>query len=159
VIEVSHQFGTGALLLPCFIVSAFLNRHSSCITSPSTGSIWIMPRGRLQAVQTASRASSVSTSKNGTASAARQSLPPHLAYPPAVPPAPVSPLVAQLRRDFRWASISQFLCSFGYAVGVSDDEGDVEALEADFDSPAADVLLPKLVVKLLYALTSDRKIR
>jgi hypothetical protein len=118
-----------------------------------------MPRGRLQAVQTASRASSASTSKNGTASAARQSLPPHLSYPPAIPPASASPLVAQLRRDFRWASISQFLCSFGYAVGVSDDEGDVEALEADLDSPGTDALVPKLVVKLLYALTSDKKIK
>lgn len=118
-----------------------------------------MPRGRSQAVQLASRASSASISKNGTASAARQSLPPHLSYPPAVPPVPSSPLVAQLRRDFRWASISQFLCSFGYAIGVSDEEGDVEALEADLDSPGADALLPKLVVKLLYALTSDKKIK
>lgn len=51
------------------------------------------------------------------------------------------------------------MCSFGYAAGVSDEEGDVEALEADLDSPERDALLPKLVVKLLYALTSDRKIK
>jgi hypothetical protein len=115
-----------------------------------------MPRARNKLLQ-ATRDTSVSTT--ATAKNRPTSEQPRPAYPPAVPPPPVSPLIAQLRKDYRWASISQFLFSFGHALGVSDEEGDVEALEADLDAPVDDVLVPRLMVKLLYALTYDKKIK
>lgn len=115
-----------------------------------------MPRGRTEALQQ-TRDTSVSTSittKNRPTSEQ-----PRPAYPPAVPPPPVSPVVAQLRKDYRWASISQFLFSFGHALGVSDEEGDVDALEGDLEQERDDELVPRLIVKLLYALTYDKKIK
>lgn len=42
---------------------------------------------------------------------------------------------------------------------MSDEEGDVEALEGDLDAAGDDVLVQKLLVKLLYALTYDKKIK
>jgi hypothetical protein len=123
-----------------------------------------MPRGRLQAVQTATRGASTSAAPSArtTASASEQPHPSHhssSSFPAAIPPAPVSPLVAQLRQDFRWASISQFMFTFGHAVGVDSNEWDIESLEHDLDSLGDDQVVPAVIVKLLYALTYDRKIK
>ncbi|KAJ9104759.1 hypothetical protein QFC19_003900 [Naganishia cerealis] len=117
-----------------------------------------MPRGRLQAVQTAARGASTSAPSARTASGSEQPHANHHSFPPATPPALVSPLVAQLRRDYRWASISQFMFTFGHAIGVENDDWDIESLEQDLDSPAQDEVVPALIVKLLYLLTYDRKI-
>ncbi|KAL7423616.1 hypothetical protein Q5752_001197 [Cryptotrichosporon argae] len=72
-----------------------------------------------------------------------------------VAPAPPSPLVAALRRDWRWAAISQFTFTFADAFGRVD--WDVEALEADFDGTETAVI-PELLAKLLVALTWNRQI-
>ncbi|KAJ9125086.1 hypothetical protein QFC22_000039 [Naganishia vaughanmartiniae] len=48
--------------------------------------------------------------------------------------------------------------TFGHAIGVDQNEWDIESLEQDLDSPAEDEVVPALIVKLLYALTYDRKI-
>jgi hypothetical protein len=51
------------------------------------------------------------------------------ALPPATPNPPLSPLIQSLRRDWRWASISQFLWTFGQAAGLS--SWDIEVREVD----------------------------
>ncbi|KAJ9127755.1 hypothetical protein QFC24_000038 [Naganishia onofrii] len=48
--------------------------------------------------------------------------------------------------------------TFGHAVGVDSNEWDIESLEHDLDSLADDQVVPAVIVKLLYALTYDRKI-
>jgi hypothetical protein len=136
------------------IVAGVFTLHSAHIRNSST-SVVNMPRGRTKALQQ-TRDTSVSTTTTKNRPASEQ---PRTTYPPAVPPPPVSPVVAQLRKDFRWASISQFLFSFGHALGVSDEEGDVDALERDLEQERDDELVPRLVVKLLYALTYDKKIK
>ncbi|KAJ9108690.1 hypothetical protein QFC21_000010 [Naganishia friedmannii] len=124
-----------------------------------------MTRGRLEAVQTAARGTSTSAAAPSARTASAASEQPHAnhhssssSFPPAIPPAPVSPLIAQLRQDFRWASISQFMFTFGHAIGVDSHEWDIESLEHDLDSPEEDRVVPAVIVKLLYALTYDRKI-
>lgn len=49
--------------------------------------------------------------------------------------------------------------TFGHAIGVDNNEWDIESLEHDLDSPAEDEVVPAVIVKLLYALTYDRKIK
>ncbi|KAH8090830.1 hypothetical protein HD553DRAFT_17843 [Filobasidium floriforme] len=78
------------------------------------------------------------------------------ALPPATPNPPLSPLIQSLRRDWRWASISQFLWTFGQAAGLS--SWDIDLFEADLDSPEPDVLVPETVVKFLYTLTYDKTV-
>lgn len=45
--------------------------------------------------------------------------------PPALPNVAISPSIELLRRDWRWASISQFLFTFGQAAGLSTWDIDV----------------------------------
>ena len=73
-----------------------------------------------------------------------------------LPPPPPSPIVQTLRKDWRWAGISQFLFTFSDAFGLVD--WDIEALEADFDGDETAVI-PDVIVKHLFALTYDRKVR
>lgn len=49
--------------------------------------------------------------------------------------------------------------TFGHAVGVDSNEWDIESLEHDLDSLGDDQVVPAVIVKLLYALTYDRKIK
>jgi hypothetical protein len=83
--------------------------------------------------------------------------------PLAIQPLPPSEIVASLRRDYRWAAISQFLWTFGEGVGLID--WDIEMLEREFDSEAVrlgqgeDVLIVEVITKLLYALTYDRTVK
>ncbi len=67
-----------------------------------------MPRSTQPVALKVSAAATTSTSRAGSE------------YPPALPPAPPSEAVAQLRRDYRWAAISQFLFTFGEAFGLVD---------------------------------------
>ncbi|WWD18222.1 hypothetical protein CI109_102672 [Kwoniella shandongensis] len=85
-------------------------------------------------------------------------LPPPAAVAPIEalhPPPPPSPIVQVLRKDWRWAAISQFMWTFSDAFGLVD--WDIEALEADFDGEEK-ALIPTLVAKLLFALTYNRQI-
>ncbi|WWC88197.1 uncharacterized protein L201_003102 [Kwoniella dendrophila CBS 6074] len=72
-----------------------------------------------------------------------------------LPPLPPSPIIQLLRKDWRWASISQFIWTFSDAFGLVD--WDIEALEADFDGDEK-ALIPTLIAKLLFALTYNRQI-
>lgn len=67
-----------------------------------------MPRSAQPAALKAAAGAAVSSSRAGSE------------YPPAAPPPPPSQAVAQLRRDYRWAAISQFLFTFGEAFGLID---------------------------------------
>ncbi|KAK8865602.1 hypothetical protein IAR55_000746 [Kwoniella newhampshirensis] len=85
-------------------------------------------------------------------------LPPPAAVAPIEalsPPSPPSPIIQTLRKDWRWAAISQFMWTFSDAFGLVD--WDIEALEADFDGEET-ALIPTLVAKLLFALTYNRQI-
>ncbi|WVO13042.1 hypothetical protein L204_100651 [Cryptococcus depauperatus] len=66
-----------------------------------------------------------------------------------------SPIVQALRRDWRWAAVSQFILTFSDAFGLWD--WDIQALERDFDGDETE-LIPTLIVKLLFALTYNRQI-
>lgn len=83
-------------------------------------------------------------------------------HAPAVAPAPVSPTIAQLRKDARWAQISHFLTKFGAQLGVTG--WDTEVFEKDLDPEAPSAVgkfkgdrVDQAVVELLYALTFDKK--
>nr|XP_018265064.1 uncharacterized protein I303_03246 [Kwoniella dejecticola CBS 10117]OBR87222.1 hypothetical protein I303_03246 [Kwoniella dejecticola CBS 10117] len=85
-------------------------------------------------------------------------LPPPQAVAPVatlLPPPPPSPIIQTLRKDWRWAAISQFMWTFSDAFGLVD--WDIEALEADFDGDEK-ALIPTLIAKLLFALTYHRSI-
>ncbi|WWC68318.1 uncharacterized protein I206_102243 [Kwoniella pini CBS 10737] len=85
-------------------------------------------------------------------------LPPPQAVAPVatlLPPPPPSPIIQTLRKDWRWAAISQFIWTFSDAFGLVD--WDIEALEADFDGDEK-ALIPTLIAKLLFALTYNRLI-
>ncbi|WVW80486.1 hypothetical protein I302_102469 [Kwoniella bestiolae CBS 10118] len=85
-------------------------------------------------------------------------LPPPAAVAPIetlLPPLPPSPIIQTLRKDWRWAAISQFIWTFSDAFGLVD--WDIEALEADFDGDEK-TLIPTLIAKLLFALTYNRQI-
>ncbi|WVR05567.1 hypothetical protein IAU60_002586 [Kwoniella sp. DSM 27419] len=72
-----------------------------------------------------------------------------------VPPPAPSPIVQALRKDWRWAAISQFVWTFSDAFGLID--WDIENLERDFDGDEQAVI-PTLIAKLLFALTYNRQI-
>ncbi|WRT66001.1 uncharacterized protein IL334_002952 [Kwoniella shivajii] len=72
-----------------------------------------------------------------------------------LPPVPPSPIIQTLRKDWRWAAISQFVWTFSDAFGLVD--WDIENLEADFDGDEK-ALIPTLIAKLLFALTYNRQI-
>ncbi|WVQ85710.1 hypothetical protein IAT38_007876 [Cryptococcus sp. DSM 104549] len=72
-----------------------------------------------------------------------------------LPPPPPSPIILALRKDWRWAAISQFVWTFSDAFGLVD--WDIETLEKDFDGDEQ-ALIPTLVAKLLFALTYNRQI-
>ncbi|WVQ65253.1 uncharacterized protein L199_003426 [Kwoniella botswanensis] len=85
-------------------------------------------------------------------------LPPPSAVAPIetlLPPLPPSPIIQTLRKDWRWAAISQFIWTFSDAFGLVD--WDIEALEADLDGDEK-ALIPTLIAKLLFALTYNRQI-
>ncbi|ODO12102.1 hypothetical protein I350_00888 [Cryptococcus amylolentus CBS 6273] len=84
--------------------------------------------------------------------------PPAIAVAPVntlLPPPLPSPIIQSLRKDWRWAAISQFVYTFSDAFGLLDWE--IEALENDFDGDET-VLVPTLIAKLLFALTYNRQI-
>ncbi|AAW42093.1 hypothetical protein CNBC6970 [Cryptococcus deneoformans B-3501A] len=87
----------------------------------------------------------------------RKALPPVAVAPVDAlrPPPPPSPIVQTLRKDWRWAAISQFIATFSDAFGLLD--WDIEVLEKDFDGDET-ALIPTLVAKLLFALTYNRQI-
>ncbi|WVF70980.1 hypothetical protein IAT40_005776 [Kwoniella sp. CBS 6097] len=72
-----------------------------------------------------------------------------------IPPPPPSPIVQTLRKDWRWAAISQFIWTFSDAFGLVD--WDIERLESDFDGDEQ-AYIPTLIAKLLFALTYNRQI-
>ncbi|KAK4683745.1 hypothetical protein P7C73_g6483, partial [Tremellales sp. Uapishka_1] len=85
-------------------------------------------------------------------------LPPPIAVAPITSlaaPLPPSPLIQRLRKDWRWAAISQFLYMFSDAFGLVD--WDIETLEDDLDATETEVL-PLIIAKLLYAMTYNRQI-
>jgi hypothetical protein len=73
-----------------------------------------------------------------------------------LPPPPPSPIVQALRKDWRWAGISQFLFTFSDAFGLVD--WDIDTLEADFDGDET-AIIPDILVKHLFALTYDKRTR
>ncbi|WVQ71316.1 hypothetical protein IAR50_000844 [Cryptococcus sp. DSM 104548] len=84
--------------------------------------------------------------------------PPAIAVAPVdtlIPPPPPSPIIQSLRKNWRWAAISQFIYTFSDAFGLLD--WDIEALENDFDGDET-ALVPTLIAKLLFALTYNRQI-
>ncbi|WVQ96981.1 hypothetical protein IAU59_004090 [Kwoniella sp. CBS 9459] len=72
-----------------------------------------------------------------------------------IAPPPPSPIVQTLRKDWRWAAISQFIWTFSDAFGLVD--WDIERLESDFDGDEQ-AYIPTLIAKLLFALTYNRQI-
>ena len=65
--------------------------------------------------------------------------------PPATPNPPLSPLIQILRRDWRWASISQFLWTFGQAAGLSTWDIDVSLSPLSLPIPSS----PRFIIRTL----------
>lgn len=80
---------------------------------------------------------------------------PEKAQPNLPPKVELSPIVARLRKMWKFAAICQFLFTFDEAFGMSGFESD--ALEQDLDGSETRVI-PDLMRRLLYTLTLDRNI-
>ncbi|CED83174.1 Histone acetyltransferase SAGA/ADA, catalytic subunit PCAF/GCN5 and related proteins [Phaffia rhodozyma] len=76
-------------------------------------------------------------------------------YPPALAPAPPSPLVTRLRQDAMWAAVSQFCAMWLPTLGGID--WDPERIESDFDNTEDRYIAP-MMTQLLTSLTLDKRI-
>ncbi|KAG9011097.1 hypothetical protein FRB94_009240 [Tulasnella sp. JGI-2019a] len=75
--------------------------------------------------------------------------------PPETVPEELSPNVKYLRTQSKWAAVCQYITTFMPAIGVSDYT--VQMLEDDL-ADSSFTILPKLMHKMLYTLTLDRRI-
>ncbi|KAG8880976.1 hypothetical protein FRB97_000300 [Tulasnella sp. 331] len=75
--------------------------------------------------------------------------------PPDTVPEELSPNVQYLRTQSKWAAVCQYITTFMPAIGVPDYT--VQMLEDDLGDSTF-TILPKLMHKMLYTLTLDRRI-
>ncbi|KAL5526019.1 hypothetical protein ACEPAG_7357 [Sanghuangporus baumii] len=89
------------------------------------------------------------------ASASSSPAPPRRSFPVANPASTASPQLRELRRQWKWAAVSQFLYTFAQLVAL--DDVHLVDVEEDLVNSTM-IVIPRLMQRLLITLTQDRKI-
>ncbi|OCB85271.1 hypothetical protein A7U60_g7576 [Sanghuangporus baumii] len=89
------------------------------------------------------------------ASASSSPAPPRRSFLVAQPASTASPQLRELRRQWKWAAVSQFLYTFAQLVAL--DDVHLVDVEEDLVNSTM-IVIPRLMQRLLITLTQDRKI-